>query len=199
MHVHISTGNKKMGQIPSVSLPAVSTCRTCRCNAKCYAKRIERIRPNVAKAYQENFDLYLHNPQQYWREIEAHIMLTQYFRFHVGGDIVNYAYLLEMIRIAKNHPHCQILCFTKKDYLVNMYVRDYGYPPSNLKIIFSAWEGFIPRNPYHFPEAHVIYRDGSTTAPDGAMTCEGNCVECAIHNDGCWTLQKGQAIKFHEH
>ncbi len=88
MNLKISNGNSKMGKIPSVSLPAGITCRQdCECNQKCYAKRIERIRKNVREAYQSNYDLLKSNPDTFWREVEASIMMSRFFRFHVSGDI----------------------------------------------------------------------------------------------------------------
>ena len=71
-HVKISNGNTKMGNIPSVSLPAGITCRPdCSCQDKCYAKKLERIRKSVREAYRHNYDLLLINPTTYWREVET--------------------------------------------------------------------------------------------------------------------------------
>lgn len=48
MEVKISSGNSKLGKIPSVSLPAGITCRNdCECSKKCYAKKLERLRRTV--------------------------------------------------------------------------------------------------------------------------------------------------------
>ena len=38
-NIKISPGNSKMGAIPSVSLPAIKTCRDCKCKEKCYAAK----------------------------------------------------------------------------------------------------------------------------------------------------------------
>lgn len=41
MNISISSGNIKMGKIPSVSLPAITTCRKdCSCCRKCYTARL---------------------------------------------------------------------------------------------------------------------------------------------------------------
>ena len=59
MNIKISNGNSKMGKIPSVSLPSVVTCRKdCSCKEKCYARKIERIRPNVRDSYAANQNYY---------------------------------------------------------------------------------------------------------------------------------------------
>ena len=200
LHLKVSPGNTKMGGIPSVSLPAIVTCRKgCPCADKCYAHKLERLRPTVRNAYKSNLELLNRDPDTYWREVEAAIMTTRFFRFHVSGDIPNGAYLRKMVLVAKRNLHCEILCFTKQYELVNAYLdTSEGFPP-NLHIIFSAWKGLEMQNPYNLPEAHVRYRDGSTTARDDAVSCFGNCTDCATTDSGCWTLKCGQQVVFHEH
>lgn len=201
MKIKISPGNIKMGAIPSVSLPAGVTCRkNCLCWAKCYAHKLERIRKSVREAYESNYKLLLEEPDTYWREVNATVMLNRYFRFHVSGDIVDMDYLVNMVKVAKDNPHCQILCFTKQYELVNEYLDNHkeGFP-SNLHIIFSVWDGMECPNPHNLPEAHVRYRDGHTTARDDAYECGGNCADCAVVECGCWVLEDGEQIIFNEH
>ena len=120
MEIKISNGNIKMGKIPSVSLPSIVTCRQdCICCKKCYAHKIERLRKTVREAYQHNYNLLTSNPKTFWREIEAVIMMSRFFRFHVSGDIPNIKYLKNMIEIAARNTHCEILCFTKRYNFVN--------------------------------------------------------------------------------
>lgn len=195
----ISRGNSKMGSIQSISLPSVVTCRFCACQNKCYARKLERIRPAVAKAYQRNLDVLQSDPDTYWREVEASIMMSRFFRFHVSGDIPDLNYLERMVDISDRNKHCQILCFTKKYEIVNGFIESGGEIPVNLHIIFSAWVGLNMVNPFSFPEAHVRYRDGSTTAKDSAVECGGNCTECATTDGGCWILKNGEQVIFDEH
>lgn len=201
MQIKISPGNKKMGAVPSVSLPAVLTCRSdCECSQKCYARKLERIRKSVREAYSSNYSLLNEYPDTYWREVEASVMMTRFFRFHVSGDIPNYEYLMRMISIAQRNPHCEILCFTKKFSIVNRYLSENnGVLPENLHIVFSGWKNLVMENPYSLPEAHVMYRDGTTTASPGYIPCGGNCTECATTDSGCWVLKRGQQIVFNEH
>ena len=200
MTVKISQGNSKMGAIPSVSLPAGVTCRSdCECSKKCYAKRLERMRPSVRQAYKHNYDLLNSDPNTYWREVEASIMMSRFFRFHVSGDIPDATYFEHMVDIARTNTHCEILCFTKKYDIVNSHINIVGKLPKNLHIIFSGWRDIEMVNPYNLPEAHVRYRDGSTTAREDAKLCGGNCAECAITDGGCWILKSGQQVVFNEH
>lgn len=200
MNVKISKGNSKMGSIPSVSLPAGITCRQdCECSLKCYARKIERLRPSVRESYAYNYRLLKCDPDTYWREVEAAIMLSRFFRFHVSGDIPDFDYLMRMIGVAARNQHCEILCFTKKYGIVNDALMGLRGFPKNLHIIFSAWRGLTCSNPYGLPEAHVRYRDGSTTARKDAVECGGNCTECAVTSGGCWSLRPGQQVVFNEH
>ena len=199
MKVSISQGNEKMGSIQSVSLPSGTTCRKCACNKKCYARRIERRRPTVAAAYKNNLQILKTEPETYWREVEASIMLSRFFRFHVSGDIPNAEYLNKMVEIAARNPHCEILCFTKKYELVNAALKSGTKPTPNLHLVFSAWEGLKMNNPFNLPEAHVRYRNGTTTASVDAKECGGNCTECARTSGGCWSLKNGEQVVFNEH
>ena len=198
--ISISPGNTKMGSIPSVSLPSIVTCRQCDCQKKCYAHRVERRRPAVRDAYKRNFEVLIHDPDTYWREVEATVMLNRFFRFHVAGDIPHEDYLDHMVSIAKRNQHCQVLCFTKKFGIVNTYLNSVGgILPENLHIVFSGWAGLEMDNPYNLPEAHVLYNNGTTTAREDARPCPGNCVDCAITDSGCWVLKRGEQVVFHEH
>ncbi len=197
--ISISQSNRKMGNITSVSLPSVITCRKCACQQKCYARKLERLRPSVAAAYRRNLDVLRSDPDTYWREVEAAIMLSRFFRFHVSGDIPDSSYLIRMVEVARRNKHCQILCFTKKYEIVNDYLSSGGCFPDNLHMILSAWTGLEMQNPFALPEAHVRYRDGSTTARAGATECGGNCAECACTDEGCWTLRNGEQVVFNEH
>lgn len=198
-HISISGGNMKMGKIPSVSLPSILTCRQCDCQKKCYAAKIERLRPSVRKAYGTNLHVLKTEPDTYWREVEAAVMMSRFFRFHVSGDIPDMSYLIRMVGVAARQTHCQILCFTKKFELVNAFLDSGAAIPANLHLIFSGWTGLKMQNPHNLPEAHVKFKDGTTTARQDAIPCSGNCANCAITDGGCWSLQNGQQIVFKEH
>ena len=126
-------------------------------------------------------------------------MMSRFFRFHVSGDIVDSEYLRRMVEIAERNKHCEILCFTKKFSIVNGYLSSGKRFPDNLHMVFSAWKGLKMENPFNLPEAHVRYRDKTTTARADAIECGGNCTDCALTNGGCWTLKNGEQVVFNEH
>lgn len=199
MTIKVSLKNSKMGAIPSVSLPSWTTCRPdCQCRQKCYAHRIERLRKNVRESYQHNLEVLNNDPDTYWRELEGILMMSRFFRFHVSGDIPSIEYLYRMANICTRQSHCEVLCFTKRYEWVNHLLKS-KVLPKNLHLIFSVWKGLLCENIHNLPEAHVLYRDGTTTASNDAKLCNGNCAECAVAGNGCWTLQKGEQIMFHEH
>ena len=126
-------------------------------------------------------------------------MTSRFFRWHVSGDIPSIEYLRKMVEIAERNKHCEMLCFTKQYEIINKFLNSGGNIPSNLHLIMSAWQGLPMDNPHNLPEAHVRYRDKTTTAREGAKNCGGNCTECAMTNGGCWTLKNGEQIVFNEH
>lgn len=200
--ISISTGNSKMGKISSVSLPPVLTCRNgAPCSKKCYANKIARLRKNVNDSYQRNMKVLREDPDGYWQQVRLAIALSKYFRFHVSGDIPDMQYLERMIDIASMERETQILCFTKKYELINEYL-DRVNPslPDNLHLVFSGWPGIEMQNYHNLPEAHVIFKNGETTANmDIAKHCGGNCQTCATADGGCWSLKSGEQVVFYEH
>ena len=198
MKVSISNGNRKMGAIPSVSLPPIITCPNgCPCAKKCYAAKMCRIYPSVRKAYQNNLDILNDNWDEYWHQVREAVKRSKYFRFHVSGDIPNAGYFKEMVITAKQNPDTHILAFTKQYNIVNNYIAVYGELPANLHLIFSEWGTLKPENPHNIPTAAVIFK--GTEPVENWKICGGNCTECACRGVGCWELKKGETIAFYEH
>lgn len=196
--ISISKGNRKMGEIKSVSLPPIITCaENCTCAKKCYAAKMCRLYKNVKESYNRNLEIFNYNPSSYWEQVNDSICTSRFFRFHVSGDIPTYKYFLDMVETACNNPHCDILVFTKKYILVNMALDNGIKIPSNLHILFSEWTGMPMINPYNFPVAHVIFKGEEPEA--NWNICTGNCLECAKHNKNCWALKNGEHVAFHEH
>lgn len=194
----ISYGNKKMGAIPSVSLPPIITCPTgCKCAKKCYAAKLCRIYPSVKKAYNNNLNILNDNPVAYWQQVNAVAVTTKYLRYHVSGDIPDITYLTNMVVTAEKNPGTTFLAFTKRYEMVNDFITNISPIPHNLKIIFSEWEGMETPNPHNLPTAAVIYRN--TQPLPHYKICGGNCAECACQGIGCWELKQGETIAFYEH
>lgn len=196
--ISISKGNTKMGAIPSVSLPACTTCNpNAPCFKKCYALRLARRYKTVASAYDRNLEILNNNPDTYWLQVKAAAITTRFFRYHVSGDIPNGQYLEMMIKTAYNLPNTVFLAFTKQYNIVNDYLNGGGTIPSNLKILFSNWGDWKCENPHGLPTCEIILK-GTEPAPNWKI-CGGNCTECACAGIGCWELKNGETIAIYEH
>ena len=196
--ISISTGNKKMGAIPSISLPAVVTCRKdAPCIKECYARRFAAYRANVGDAYRRNLDILTTAPDLFYCQFEMQLKINKFFRLHVSGDFVNYDYFSRVAEIVKNNPGCIVLAFTKQYEIVNKWIDENGKLPDNFKVIFSGWNEWKCDNPHGLPESNVIFKD--TNIPDSWKICGGNCFECACRGCGCWELKNGETIAFYKH
>lgn len=200
-HVYVSSGNRKTGfAVPSVSLVPVADCGNCSaCGRLCYDLRNDCIYKGVTDTRARNSAIARTQIDRYFAEIKQACRAFRFFRWHIGGDILNAAYMAGVVDVAVCNPHCKFLIFTKRYDLVNAFVAGGGLIPDNLQIIFSAWPGANMDNPYNFPTSSPVFADGSTAAPVDALVCPGDCSNCATMGAGCWTLKKGQGVKFNAH
>lgn len=200
LHVTISSGNIKMGNVASVSLlPFLSCPGICKttCGGKCYAAKLANLRKTVLESYARNQAIAMYRPDVYWTAVDLAMKSVKYFRFHVSGDILNPAYFDRMIEACKNNPETSVLCFTKRFDIVNAWTAKNGKVPENLHVMFSGWENLDPVNPFDFPETNVIMKGSGPR--ENWKICGGNCFECAVNGVGCWTAKKGDVIAFNEH
>ena len=204
VHVKLQDGNSKTGaKVKTVSLAPVIDClRNCKnCMKECYDTRNDCCYPSVRLDRARNSAIHKANPSRYWNEISQLIseQKVDCLRINVGGDLTDddFAYV---DTVAKWNPTCKILLFTKNYQGANAYMDKNGDFAENLQIIFSAWKDTEMVNPYNMPESHVLYVDGSTTAPEyGAYYCGGDCTECFMEGKGCMTLKKGEHVIFMAH
>jgi len=199
-YVSISEGNSKMGKVASVSLLPVLTCPS-RCNGtcgdKCYALKLANLRPVVAKAYARNTAVAKLNPYAFFMAVKEAMRRSRYFRFHVSGDIPNSTYFDRVVTLCDAIPTCDVLMFTKRYEIVNRFLESGGTIPENLHILYSGWTNLTPDNPNSLPET-TVYTTEADIKPEWTL-CGGNCLDCAIHDGGCWTAKKGETIAFKIH
>jgi len=202
-HVYIAAGNRKTGNgMPSVSLIPIYNCGNCSCcSGQCYDLRNDLCYEGCRKNRAINAAILEVDRKRYFKEIDDAVKGFRFFRWHIGGDIIDTDYFDQMCTIAKNNPHCDMLVFTKMFDVVNNYVKVYGESaiPQNLKIIFSGWVGQKMINLFDFPTSHPLFGDGRTSAHDGALLCTGNCTECAKKGELCFKAEKGMEIVFPAH
>lgn len=202
MPVKISTSNSKLGLIPSVNLPPITTCRPCcPCAHDCYATKGRFRFQNVKNNLLNNYRIYLTNPKVYFSEIKHAInngmVSYSYFRWHASGDFVDKEYFDGVIKVATELPLTSFLAFTKKFEIVNQYIQNGGTIPKNLHIVFSAWgDDFKVENPYSFPVAYVRFKGKENKSiPNTATECSGDCTNCLQ----CWKIKTGESVVFNKH
>lgn len=201
--ISISHGNKKMGLIPSVSLPAIVTCNAAapcaRPGSLCYAQGMERnlLHNSVIKSYYKNLLLWMTDPASYFMQVKAAAAVSAFFRYHVSGDIPGPEYFQYMIDAARDIPHCQFLAFTKQYKIVNNYIDAGGIIPDNLHVIYSSWFNWKCNNPHNLPVCEIV-KDISTV-PDNVYKCGGSCSNCCAARAGCFLAKNGDIIAIQEH
>ena len=200
-HVHISTGNSKLGaMIPSVNLPVGITCRKdAPCRDKCYARKGRMSMQRFTSLCERNLHIWDHDPDGYKRDILCAAAPSRFFRWHASGDIPDASYLEMMVGVAKALPKTNFLAFTKKWEMVNQFYDDNKVLPCNLTIVYSAWGTSLPENPYSLPVAHIRLRNGASSIPANAFQCQNFCGECVLGENHCWNLGFGQSVCFNEH
>ena len=182
-------GNTKLGEIPSISLPAGHAC-SMRCPG-CYGMHgYFCYNANIFSAF-KNWYIFLNYPEQYFNDVRAWLQLVnpRFFRWHVIGDIQNQMYYDNMVSIANAYKDIKFLVFTKR------YTLDYSVRPDTLAVVLSAWPNVAIVNTYHLPVAYM--QDGTEDRmPADVLTCPGTCMTCAA----CWNLPElKRDVLFHKH
>ena len=203
VHIHLQKGNSKTGQnCWTISLIPIADCkRNCgQCMNECYDVINVCFQPRVQLDRARNSAVHMADPKRFWDEIDAQVKANYVteLRINVGGDLTDddFAYIAEL---GKRNPKTLILFFTKNYQGINAFLDECEFP-ENVSPIMSAWKNTKMENPHNLPCSHVLWEDGSTTAPEfGAVYCGGNCSECAFKGEGCWTLKHGEHVIFKAH
>ena len=197
-YAKVSNTNSKLGgQIYSINLPPVITCRSdAPCFKGCYACKGNWLFPNVKNSLQQNLDAYKSNPDLFFESVAIQTALVRFCRWHSSGDIVDMQYFEGMCKVARKNKETHYLCFTKKYEIINEFLSKGKRIPKNLSIVFSAWDNWIPENPYELPMTYVYGKEfNNELIPKDAIPCGGKCET----SQACWTLKKGQHVYFLKH
>ncbi|HQR42605.1 MAG TPA: hypothetical protein PLX97_07965 [Gemmatales bacterium] len=115
----LTQGNRKLGRkhIWGFTLPsgtdAVCPGRTISCSHHCYARRLEKIRPNAHKAYRRNLHLSQRKdfPRRVYHFVRA--MRIRTVRIHVGGDFYSDEYARKWLRIIERSPKTRFYFYSR--------------------------------------------------------------------------------------
>ena len=203
VHVKLQQGNSKTGKnVYTVSLIPIADCgHNCKgCKKECYDVINVCFQPKVQADRARNSAVHRKDINRFWEEVSYGIKYNcvQALRINVGGDVCKEDLPL-INKVAKENPKCDILFFTKSYEEVNEFLDNNEFAP-NVHCIMSAWKDTPMDNPHNLPVSHVLYADGSTTAPEyGSHYCQGNCAHCHYNEEGCFTLGKGESVIFPAH
>ena len=191
----LSQQNKKLGRIPSFSIPT-TTCNKSMvkaqgCDKYCYARRLERLRPVMVAKYKWNF-------VQSKRATFVNDMCQELkyvgdvVRVHSSGDFYSQTYLNKWLTIARFNPHKTFFTYTKRIEL------DFSERPNNFKVILSDDKELfknkviirLSKFPFHLYDGKARVKK-KPKEEKGWIICPGFCEDCRV----CWE-RKNPLITF---
>jgi len=181
----LSQSNKKLGRIPSFSIPT-TTCNKAMvkaqgCGKYCYARRLERLRPVMVAKYKWNF--VQSKRQDFVSEMCMELKYVgDVVRIHSSGDFYSQAYLNKWITIARFNPHKTFFSYTKRLGL------DFSGRPNNFKVILSDDKELFDSHKKYDGKSRVVK---VPKEEKGWIICPGFCETCRV----CWE-QKNPLITF---
>ena len=195
----ISDGNRKLGNIPNLSMLPLVTCEPdVPCRRECYALRTLKgmYRKSVLPSWAENTLLWSVDPARFEDEFHQWVAKRRkppkQFRWFVGGDIPDMQFLAFMERVAQACPGTQFRGFTKRYTLLLRRLGDPVQLPCNLHLGFSAWPGWRDKETKELSRFYRVAWFQPRRSPDPRMpkktfVCLGSCTTCSH----CFTANTG--------
>lgn len=180
----------------------------------CYAIRDAKLYSNsVIPAQGKNTVIMRNSYDDGFAQIKEHLIATKakVMRWHSSGEIIDYNYLLRMVKLAKELPDVKFYFYTKRFNEISRYVEEYGQFPENLICNLSAWRDNLKpyTNLQHLNQ--FIWDDGSDPSLAGLPHCPAvskpttpggkgretgkTCSECGI----CYSKNNGHKICVYNH
>ena len=172
------------------------------CKATCYACKGCQQMATVQAAYYRNLRLYHDDPDNFFEQVYCKIKFSGLpkVRWFDSGDIVDAEFFSRMVELCKRTPNTKHMDFTKKYEIANAYIDKNAKLPSNLNVLFSAWDKLweVP-NPYGIGVAYVDFNDKRLNPefPKNAFVCPGRASTCSACG-ACWS-KKLKAVVFRQH
>lgn len=216
-----TNGNRKLQNSDKIrfmiwNLPAVKTCpfRTELCEKSCYARKAERIYPQVLPSREKNYNdsLSADFVENMIFTIEKELNSKKYsgklavFRIHESGDFYNREYFSKWYQIAKHFENDNRIVFLAYTKSINYAVQcGYGLPwfPKNLVIRSSLWKDTAPDKVeltklHNFPIYTALTEKEMTAEKEnGHVFAACKCEDCS-HCGLCWNSKvKDIIVKIH--
>ena len=181
-HVHITTGEGKMKNIPSINVSSLSNsfCKLMSANkksvcGKCYSNRYSKMRPLLEKKLLDNSELLSLNILS---EEEVPSLNSRFVRFNSFGEIINDIHYQNLIKIAKKNPFTTFGLWTKRSDIVMKYPKE-----PNIKYIYSVSMINGKKPPENvmewFDKVFIVHKKDTKEE----INCHGACINCLI----CYT------------
>ena len=189
----ISSGNTKLGKIPNLSLPPITTCRPdATCKVDCYANKAYRTYPTVRNAWESNLQLYKEDPEGFFTQLYDWLWNNdpKQFRIHVSGDCPDARYFRVLCDVISLFPSTTFVMFTKR------YELPFHLATDNFKIILSMWPGLaLPDWLEYMPKAWLA-DDVRFPIAEPYISCPGKCDDCSA----CWSAVSAELpVVFNRH
>ena len=141
-----------VGLLTNVKGTCEGVCSKCGCANYCYDRALTKFRhATVIPSRVKNTLLMRANITAYFDQIQefCNTKITRgehkgeykvkKFRYHSGGEIESYDYLLGMVRVAKNCPNTKFYFYTKQFGYLERYLKENKKFPENLVPNVSEW------------------------------------------------------------
>ena len=169
LDITISTGNSKIGEgtynwstlpgnkdnlLTAKGKILTTVCGTCskhceECFKSCYARRSAIRYPTALRAWERNTLALKKDPAGTFKKIDTFITLknkkdtkVKLFRWNVSGEIQNKEELIEINKIAINHPETKFGVYTKNLEALSEFLDEVGDTAPNFAVNVSEWHGY---------------------------------------------------------
>lgn len=196
---------KDKGQLTNVW----GTCNGCcdGCEGNCYAVRDARLHHNsVIPSVGKNTVIMRHDMDKGFKQIKEELTKkkVKVLRWQSSGEIMNYNYLLHMVKLAVEFPSVQFYFYTKRFAFMEQYLKECGELPDNLTCNISEWKGNTEG--YQLDGLNkFVYDDGTDAEIEKLVHCPAvdkkghktgvTCDECKR----CFSGNKGVITAVYEH
>lgn len=155
--------------------------------SKCYAIRIQKMRPSVDQGYKSNLAKYLSSDRKEWVAAIAFQIIRQntdgHHRWFDAGDLQSIEMLEDIVSVCKITPKIRHWLPTREVKIVSDYLKTYGAFPDNLVVRVSS--PMIDDKPLiRYGNTSTVHTKGK---PHHGVECEAskrgnNCGPCRA----CW-------------